>query len=248
MTAAVRVPPSAWSTSQSRVRVRSGSAVRSMAARRLRPIRRWISAVRPEGFPCATSPLVAGVGGARQHRVLGGEPPLAAVLLEGGDPVLDAGGDQHAGVAERDQRRAFGELEDAGLDADRAEGVEGRGRRDGGRGSVGLMARIVSGLAKILAARSSVRCPRCVTTARRPGRVRREVAEILADSRRRRARSPTSSMREEENVRIRLVFALLILSAGLESGPGPGVQPSRGAGDHQDAQGGQHRSLHVQQL
>lgn len=40
--AAVRVPPSACSTSQSSVMVRSPSAPRSMQARRVRPIRRWI--------------------------------------------------------------------------------------------------------------------------------------------------------------------------------------------------------------
>ena len=106
-----------------------------MAARRLRPIRRWISAVRPRGAPLRDLPLVAGVGGAREHGVLGGEPPLAAVLLEGGDPVLDARGDQHAGVAERDQRRAFGEFEDAGLDAHRAQGVQGAAFGAGGGGS-----------------------------------------------------------------------------------------------------------------
>ena len=90
-------------------------------------------------LPLRGLPLVAGMGGARQHRVLGGEPPLAAVLLEGGDPVLDARRDQHAGIADRDQRRAFGEFQDAGLDADRAEGVEGAavGTGRGGYGAHG---------------------------------------------------------------------------------------------------------------
>ena len=58
MIAAVRVPPSACSTSQSSVSARSGMAVRSTAARRLRPISRWISAVRPDGRPWATSRAV----------------------------------------------------------------------------------------------------------------------------------------------------------------------------------------------
>ena len=44
---AVRVPPSASSTSQSRMIVRSPNAVRSVTARRLRPISRWISWARP---------------------------------------------------------------------------------------------------------------------------------------------------------------------------------------------------------
>ena len=44
---AVRVPPSASSTSQSSVIVRSPSAFRSTAWRRERPISRWISTLRP---------------------------------------------------------------------------------------------------------------------------------------------------------------------------------------------------------
>ena len=43
MIAAVRVPPSATMTSQSMRIERSPSAEKSTAARRLRPIRRWIS-------------------------------------------------------------------------------------------------------------------------------------------------------------------------------------------------------------
>ncbi len=55
---AVRVPPSAWSTSQSSVRVRGPSAARSTAARMERPIRRWISMVRPVCLPLAASRCV----------------------------------------------------------------------------------------------------------------------------------------------------------------------------------------------
>ena len=53
--AAVRVPPSACSTSQSSVTVRSPRARRSTAARSERPIRRWISSVRPLCLPRAAS-------------------------------------------------------------------------------------------------------------------------------------------------------------------------------------------------
>ena len=53
--AAVRVPPSACSTSQSRWMVRSPSRFRSVTARRLRPISRWISCVRPDCLPRAAS-------------------------------------------------------------------------------------------------------------------------------------------------------------------------------------------------
>ena len=45
---AVRVPPSAWSTSQSTVTWRSATALRSTTARSDRPMRRWISWPRPE--------------------------------------------------------------------------------------------------------------------------------------------------------------------------------------------------------
>ena len=47
MIAAVRVPPSAWMTSQSTVIWRGPSARMSIAARSERPINRWISWPRP---------------------------------------------------------------------------------------------------------------------------------------------------------------------------------------------------------
>ena len=50
-TEAVRVPPSAWITSQSILSVIPEIAVRSTEARRARPMSRWISCVRPESFP-----------------------------------------------------------------------------------------------------------------------------------------------------------------------------------------------------
>jgi hypothetical protein len=53
--AAQRVPPSAWMTSQSTQTVRSPSASMSTIARSERPIRRWISTVRPSCRPCEAS-------------------------------------------------------------------------------------------------------------------------------------------------------------------------------------------------
>ena len=53
--AAVRVPPSAWMTSQSRMTVRSPRAFMSTTERRLRPMRRWISWVRPPILPFSLS-------------------------------------------------------------------------------------------------------------------------------------------------------------------------------------------------
>ena len=52
---AVRVPPSAWSTSQSTMTWRSPSSRMSHAARSERPISRWISTVRPLCLPFAAS-------------------------------------------------------------------------------------------------------------------------------------------------------------------------------------------------
>ena len=65
MIAAQRVPPSAWSTSQSSQSVRSPSAWKSQTLRSARPISRWISTVRPSGRPretarCVRSPVEAG--------------------------------------------------------------------------------------------------------------------------------------------------------------------------------------------
>ena len=54
---AVRVPPSACSTSQSMVICRSPSFGRSTTARSDRPISRWISWVRPETVPVEDSRL-----------------------------------------------------------------------------------------------------------------------------------------------------------------------------------------------
>ena len=52
---AVRVPPSAWITSQSMVICRSPSATRSTTERKERPISRWISTVRPPCLPAVAS-------------------------------------------------------------------------------------------------------------------------------------------------------------------------------------------------
>src|SRR5690606_4078725 len=58
-----------------------------------------------------------GVGGARQHAVLGRYPALALAAQEGRHLVVDAGGAQHAGVAEADEDGAFGMAGEAALGA-----------------------------------------------------------------------------------------------------------------------------------
>ena len=55
---AVRVPPSAWITSQSSHSVRSPRRSRRTTDRIERPISRWISMVRPPTLPCEASRAV----------------------------------------------------------------------------------------------------------------------------------------------------------------------------------------------
>src|SRR3972149_3626633 len=134
---AVRVPPSAWMTSQSMVICRSPRACRSITERNERPISRWISTVRPPCLPAEASrrgrsgggrgnkpdsagaraaALLAGGalgggalgGGARQHAVFGGDPAATLALEPGRQPLLQAGGHQHMGIAEFHETGAFG--------------------------------------------------------------------------------------------------------------------------------------------
>ena len=91
--AAVRVPPSAWMTSQSSDDLALAElASRSTTARSERPISRWISCVRPDCLPLGRLAAAAGVGGARQHAIFGGDPALALAAQEGRHLVLDRGG------------------------------------------------------------------------------------------------------------------------------------------------------------
>ena len=85
--AAVRVPPSA---SRSRRRRRGSSmgpsALVSTTARRLRPIRRWISVARPSGPRFLARRRAAG-----EHGVLGGEPADPLALQERRHVLLRCG-------------------------------------------------------------------------------------------------------------------------------------------------------------
>ena len=100
---AVRVPPSAWITSQSTVICRSPSAATSTTARRLRPIRRWISRVRPLCLPADASRRV-------RSRVARGSMPYSAVIQPRPWPFSHGGSrsskrrrHQHVRVAEFDE-------------------------------------------------------------------------------------------------------------------------------------------------
>jgi hypothetical protein len=115
--AAVRVPPSACSTSQSRVMVRSPSFFRSNTGAQA-------AADQPLDLLGAAALLAARrlavaarVRGARQHAVFGGHPALAAAALVRRHLLLDGGGAQHARVAELDEHRALGMHGEAAGDA-----------------------------------------------------------------------------------------------------------------------------------
>ena len=69
---AVRVPPSAWMTSQSTQIVRSPSSVSFATERSDRPISRWISCVRPPTLPGGRLAL-------RAREVARGSMPYSAV-------------------------------------------------------------------------------------------------------------------------------------------------------------------------
>ncbi|MNP00311.1 hypothetical protein D3C76_921000 [compost metagenome] len=62
----------------------------------------------------------ARMGGARQHAVLGGDPALALAFQEARHAGVDAGGAQHAGVAELHQHRSFRMLGEVAGDGNRA--------------------------------------------------------------------------------------------------------------------------------
>ena len=81
---AVRVPPSAWITSQSSRTVFSPSAFMSTTARMLRPISRWISIVRPPTLPRAASRSV-------RVSVEPGSMPYSAVTQPRPSPFIQRG-------------------------------------------------------------------------------------------------------------------------------------------------------------
>src|SRR4029079_13072979 len=65
--------------------------------------------------------VAAGVGGAGQHRVFGGDPAFAAAFAPAGDAFGDGGGAEDLGVAEGDEDGDFGVLAPAAFDGDGAE-------------------------------------------------------------------------------------------------------------------------------
>ena len=119
--AAVRVPPSACSTSQSIEIWRSPSWVISTMARSARPIRRWISCVRPDAWPTVTSRRV-------RSEVARGSMPYSAVTQPRPWP-LSQGGTRSSRLAVHRtwvspnlmRQEPFGVLGDRALDGDAAK-------------------------------------------------------------------------------------------------------------------------------
>ena len=101
----------------------------SHAARSERPIRRWISTVRPLCLPLAASRSTRSGDEPGQHRVLGGDPALALALHPARHVLVDARGAQHTGPAERHEHAAGGHLGVVALERERAQLVGVRGRR-----------------------------------------------------------------------------------------------------------------------
>ena len=124
----MRVPPSAWITSQSTMIWRSPSVVQV-------DDRAQATADQPLDLLRAARLLAlgrlavaAGVGRARQHAIFGGDPALALAAQERRNLFLDAGGARARGIAEADQAGSLGMTGEAGLDGEVRASGRARGR------------------------------------------------------------------------------------------------------------------------
>ena len=111
--------------------MRSPSASRSITPRSERPIRRWISTVRPSGRPAGDVALLALAGRGGQHPVLRRHPAAALAGHPARHALLRGGGADHARLAHRDQRRARRGAHEARLDLGRTQRAPRRGRSCG---------------------------------------------------------------------------------------------------------------------
>ena len=119
---AVRVPPSACSTSQSTTTCRSPSTVMSHAARRLRPMSRWISTVRPLCLPLAASRSTRSGDEPGSIEYSAVTQPLPARASSAARPRRWSPCTA-PGAAERDEARAGGHLGEVAFERDRAQRV-----------------------------------------------------------------------------------------------------------------------------
>ena len=122
---AVRVPPSACSTSQSTTTWRSPST---------RHVARGTQAAGDEPLDLDGAPALLALGRlavdalgrrARQHRVLGRDPALAAPAHPARHVLVDRRGAQHARLAERHEARAGGHLGEVALERHGSQRVGG---------------------------------------------------------------------------------------------------------------------------
>ena len=123
--AAVRVPPSACSTSQSIMIEFSPSADRSIAARSERPTSREISCVRPPTLPRTDSRslrVLVARGSMEYSPVI---QPRPESLRQRGTPAVNDAAHENAGAAERHEARALGVVEPPALERDGTELVGG---------------------------------------------------------------------------------------------------------------------------
>ena len=104
---AVRVPPSAWMTSQSSVMVRSPSCSIFVTARSDRPISRWISCVRPPTRPDDASRCVRVVVARGSMPYSAVTHPLPELRRKRRHAVLDAGRADHFRLARFHEDRSF---------------------------------------------------------------------------------------------------------------------------------------------
>ena len=103
---AVRVPPSASSTSQSTVTVRAPSAATSTTARKLRPMSRWISWLRPSIWPRSRFLRGAVLPGNMLYSAVTQPVGDSCLAFQGGTDFVDAGGAQNGGATGLNQHAA----------------------------------------------------------------------------------------------------------------------------------------------
>ena len=102
----------------------------SVTARRLRPISRWISWVRPLWLPLGRLPVDPLGARPGEQRVLGGDPPLARAPHPAGHVLVDAGRAQHPRAAGRTPARSRAAMTvKSRSKVQRAQLIGARGRR-----------------------------------------------------------------------------------------------------------------------
>ena len=164
----------------------SPSAPKSTTPRSARPMRRWISTVRPSGRPFADVALLALARRRREHPVLRGDPAAALAGHPARHALLRRGGADHARLAHGDQRRAGRRAHEPRLDRRPAAARRGapsvasaRGSRHGLR-RAGRRARPgrAASAGSACPARGTSPCRPCTGSGTRPPRAARPAASV----------------------------------------------------------------------